>query len=178
MFVIRDGLAPDIAACLALDHTYETDYVWQVVLHQDSQQQTVAFKTERLPRAMQVTYPASEQRLRLALPAGNAFLVALEDDDIVGYLTLRPDPIHAIALVQDIVVAPSYRRQNIGTRLLNVARKWAMEKRLKQLTIETQTKNYPAILFCQKAGLTFCGFNDHYFQNQDIAVFFSQSLRH
>jgi hypothetical protein len=58
-----------------------------------------------------------------------------------------------------------------------VARKWAMEQNLVRITVETQTKNYPCIKLCQKAGLEFCGFNDQYFQNKDIALLFSQSLR-
>jgi hypothetical protein len=39
-----------------------------------------------------------------------------------------------------------------------------------------QTKNYPAISFCQKHGMTFCGFNDRHFANQDIALFFALAL--
>jgi hypothetical protein len=45
------------------------------------------------------------------------------------------------------------------------------------VTLETQTKNYPGILFSQANGMVFCGFNDRYFSNGDIAVFFSQTLR-
>ena len=42
---------------------------------------------------------------------------------------------------------------------------------------ETQTKNYPAICFYRKHRFVFCGFNDRYYTNQDIALFFAQSLR-
>lgn len=178
-FVIRDGLEDDIPACLELDSGYETDYVWQVSFQPGTGQHGVLFKTERLPRTMEVAYPASEARLRLALPEGQCFLVAVGKDspDTLGYLTMRNDPIHQIGLVQDIVVSRPFRRRRIGLRLLKIAAQWALEHQLIHLTVETQTKNYPALVFCQKAGLTFCGFNDQYFANQDIAVFFSQSLR-
>jgi GNAT superfamily N-acetyltransferase len=79
--------------------------------------------------------------------------------------------------LQDLLVSQAYRRRKIGSRLLNVARNWARQHQLIRLTAELQTMNYPGILFCQRAGLSFCGFNDHYFPNQDIAVFFSESLR-
>ncbi len=198
-FLIRDGIESDIPLCLSLDSTYTTDYVWQMSLQPESQQQQITFKTERLPRPMDVAYPASEGRLHLSLPPEQCFLVAAARDfvedaaqiaaqqataqipaqdmpEVLGYLTMRADAVHRIALVQDIVVARSLRGNRIGTRLLRVARKWAVEHHLTQLMVETQTKNYPAILFCQKSGLSFCGFNDQYFRNQDIAVFFSQTL--
>jgi GNAT superfamily N-acetyltransferase len=177
-FLIRDGLASDIPACLALDSSYETEYVWQMSIQQEGPERQVMFKLERLPREMEVTYPTSPHRLRLALPREQCFLVAVgrDEPETLGYLTMRQDPAHAIAWVQDLVVARSFRRRRIGLRLLKVARQWAAEHRLARLMIETQTKNYPGITFCQKAGFTFCGFNDQYFQNQDIAVFFGQSL--
>jgi GNAT superfamily N-acetyltransferase len=90
---------------------------------------------------------------------------------------MRSDPIYKIAHIHDLVVSQPYRRKRIGSRLLNVARQWARDHHLVQIMAEMQTKNYPGILFCQQAGLEFCGFNDHYFPNQDIAVFFSQTLR-
>jgi RimJ/RimL family protein N-acetyltransferase len=40
-----------------------------------------------------------------------------------------------------------------------------------------QSKNHPAIQLAHKLGFEFCGYNDHYFSNQDIALFFSRPLR-
>jgi GNAT superfamily N-acetyltransferase len=95
----------------------------------------------------------------------------------MGYLTMRNDPAYYVARVMDLVVARQYRNQRIATRLLNIARQWAREHGLSQMTMEIQTKNYPGIMFCQQRGFVFCGFNDRLFPNQDIAVFFSQSVR-
>jgi GNAT superfamily N-acetyltransferase len=178
-FLIRDGLESDISACLQLDHHYESDHVWQMTLDESPGQWQVSFKIQRLPRILEATYPASEARLRLALPAEHCFLVAAakEDSEILGYLTMRNDPVHRIALVQDVVVSRPYRRQHIGTRLLSVARQWAKEHHLLQVTVESQTQNYPGITFCQQNGFVFCGFNDQYFPDSDIAVFFGQSIR-
>lgn len=179
-FVIRDGIANDIPACLALDHDYETGYVWQMRLHEDTGHHQITFQTEKLPRILETSWPLSENRLRLALPDDQCFLVAQgreDSDDLLGYLVMRVDPIYQIAQMQDLVVSRPFRRHKIGSRLFAVARQWAREHNLVQLTAEVQTRNYPAILFCQQMGLAFCGFNDHYFPNQDIAVFFSGSLR-
>jgi ribosomal protein S18 acetylase RimI-like enzyme len=178
--VIRDGIAVDIKACIALDHSYETEFVWQVSIErEDPSQYQTRFRMERLPRTMDVTYPSDELRLRLALPTQHCFLVAAgrDEEQPFGYLTMRQEPNYGIAFIQDIVVSRPFRRNRIGTRLLEIARKWAQERKLIRLIAEVQTKNYPAIAFCQNAGLSFCGYNERLFGNQDVAVFFGQTLR-
>ncbi|MDQ7028099.1 MAG: GNAT family N-acetyltransferase [Anaerolineae bacterium] len=179
-FVIRDAIATDIEDCLALDHQYQTKTVWQMTILPDGEAWQVQFREERLPREIDVLYPSDNMRLRLALPREICYLVAVsktEPETLLAYLTLRPDPVHKIALIQDIVVGREYRNKGIGTRLLGIARHWASEHGAQQLMLETQTINYPSIRFCQKNGLSFCGFNDQYYRNLDIAVFFGQTLR-
>jgi len=178
-FLIRDGLESDVEPCSKLDHLYETDYVWQMNIQQEVGSWQVTFKTERLPRTLEAKYPSDERRINLALPDNQCFLVAVSRDEpeLLAYLTMRNDPVYHIALVQDLVVSRPYRRHGIGKRLLSVARTWAKEHQLTRLMVEIQTKNYPGINFCQSSGFAFCGFNDRYMPNQDIAVFFSQSIR-
>jgi GNAT superfamily N-acetyltransferase len=178
--IIRDGLQSDIASCMLLDHTYETDYVWQVFIERDEPNgYQTSFKRERLPRSLDGVYPADERRLRLAIPEEHCFLIAEEQEsgDILGYTVLRQEPAHRLALLQDLVVDRPYRRNHIGARLLNIARRWGREHELARLLAEIHTQNYPGIAFCQASGLAFCGYNERYFGNQDVAVFFGQTLR-
>jgi ribosomal protein S18 acetylase RimI-like enzyme len=178
-FLIRDGLESDITACLMLDHHYETDYVWQMHITEDRNNRQITFSTQRLPRTLQTEFPLSEHRLHLALDRQQCFLVAAARDnpEILGYLTLQRDLSHRLAYIQDLVISRSYRRKRIATKLVAIAYQWAKEQALARLIIETQTQNYPSILFCQQTGFIFSGYNDHYFSNQDIALFFSQSVR-
>lgn len=181
-FLIRDGLAQDIDTCLALDSTYQTDYVWQMTVTPEPEAFHLLFRTERLPRMVDLEYPLSRRRIQAALPAEHCFLVAegrrgQDEAEIIAFLVMHHIAARSITVVQDIVVSRPFRRRGIGTRLLKVARQWADEQRAWQMTVETQTKNYPSIALCQKNGLTFCGFHDQYFPNQDIAVFFGQTLR-
>jgi GNAT superfamily N-acetyltransferase len=178
-FLIRDGLESDIGRCLAVDHTYETDYVWQMTTREEGDEREVRFKKDRLPRTMQSVYPYDEHHIRMAIPSEHCFLVAVERDqsEILGYMTMHNDPLYHVARVTDLVVSRPYRNHRIATRLLNISRQWAREYHLTQMTMELQTKNYPGILFCQRHGFAFCGFNDRLFPDQDIAVFFSQALR-
>ena len=78
--------------------------------------------------------------------------------------------------IRNLIVHRDYRRQGVASALLRAARHWALDNELSKLTLETQTKNYPAIRFAQKHRFTFCGYNDRYYSNGDIAVFFSLNL--
>jgi GNAT superfamily N-acetyltransferase len=178
-FLIRDGSEHDILNCIELDHSYSTDFVWQMSVSDTAGEWQISFKPQRLPRTLETHFAPDEARLRAALPSDQCFLVAVAKPEpiLLGYLTLRANLPHQIALVQDIVISRPYRRAKIATRLLSAARQWANEHNLLTLCAENQTKNYPATLFLQNAGFHFCGYNDHYFPNQEIAVFFSQSLR-
>jgi GNAT superfamily N-acetyltransferase len=177
--LIRDGLEQDFDSCLRLDHQYVTEFVWKMSIHEEAGQWEISFKKERLPRPLEAEIPAEPQRLRSAVEAHHCFLVAAqrENSEILGYLTMRKDAIYRTALIQDLLISRPYRQRGIGSRLLKVARQWAKEQQLNRMMIELQTKNFPGIAFCRQSGFTFCGYNDQYFPNQDIAVFFSQSLR-
>jgi len=178
-FVIRDGLERDLSACIALDHTYETDRVWQMQVSSDGGWR-IDFKPERLPRTLEADATPADDHLRAFLPREHCFLVATtreEEPEIIGYLTMHVNQLYRIGLVQNVLVSRPYRRKGIAARMVKIATAWAKEHGLTSLMIETQTKNYPGIAFCEAAGFAFCGFNDRYFPNRDIAVFFSQSVR-
>jgi ribosomal protein S18 acetylase RimI-like enzyme len=72
--------------------------------------------------------------------------------------------------INHLIVDRRFRRHSIGTALLSTCVKWARQKGLERIMVAVQTKNYPGIAFCQKHGFAFCGFNEHYFPNRDIAV--------
>ncbi|MEM6281072.1 MAG: GNAT family N-acetyltransferase [Chloroflexota bacterium] len=176
--VIRDGIARDVQHCLALDHTYETDYVWQVSTREDTNSRSVTLRKDRLPRQMDALYLKSPERLQYALAPEQCFLVAMAaDGEIHGYLVMTRGPAEPIAHLRDVVVERDVRRGGIAARLMKVAGIWARQNDIQRIIAETQTRNYPAICLYQKLGYSFCGYNDRYFLNQDIAVFFCTSVR-
>jgi ribosomal protein S18 acetylase RimI-like enzyme len=89
---------------------------------------------------------------------------------------MRVDDTGTKGWIHDLVVSEPVRHRGIGSALLVQATRWAYLRKLEHLTIETPTKNYPAIRFALAHGFTFCGFNDHYYTNQDIALFFGKAL--
>jgi len=177
--LIRDGREQDIEYCLLLDHSYRTQVAWQMRLDSDGDRFDIRFQPERLPRDLEAVWNASEHRLRIALSVEHCLLVAANRDtgELLGYLALYADQVHGLARLHDLVVTRPWRRNGIGTRLLQVARQWARERQLLRLITEIQTRNFPAIRFFQRAGLTFSGYCDHYFPQHEIAVFYGEILR-
>jgi GNAT superfamily N-acetyltransferase len=174
--IIRSATTADLSHCLAFDTVYETDYVWQVENREDSTQISLAFRTIRLPRPMKVAYPRNAQQLNAGWQACDAMLVADDNRVVVGYAALAKRPAQGLVWVQDLIVSKAARRKGVGSALLAGALRWAREEKMGRIVVELQTKNYPGIQFCRKLGLSFCGFNDHFYPNQDIAVFFARSV--
>jgi ribosomal protein S18 acetylase RimI-like enzyme len=175
---IRDATDHDPDVCAKLDLTYDTDYVWQVDVRDEAGAIATSFRTVRLPRLMHATYPFNLAVLREAVDTQVMRLMIAEvAGEVCGYLMMRIDSGHSIGWITDIAVGRAWRRRRVGSTLLLAAYGRAQERRLYRLMVETQTKNYPGICFCQKNGLIFCGFNDRYYPNHDVALFFGQNIR-
>ena len=91
----------------------------------------------------------------------NKIFVAKDSENIVGYAYCKitwveNGPAKELEAVLDgIYVEESYRNQGIATKLLNVAKEWAINKNVKYLTINVLEKNEVALKLYYKSG-----FND------------------
>lgn len=176
--IIRDAVPGDLPACLALDHHYETDHVWQMHLHQDDGY-AIQFRSERLPRTLELNRAPAQAHLEAALAPERCFLAAANrnDGEVLGYLSMQRDPQAPIGHIVDFAVERAVRRCGIGSRLLHVASSWAKERQIVRMQLCIETTNHPAIAFATARGFAFCGFNDRYLPNRDIALYFSQAVR-
>jgi len=174
---VRPAESKDLDVCAALDHSFATDSVWQMESREENGVLTTTFRVSRLPREVRVNYPRQDEGLLAGWQRCDEFVVLEDEGRVRGYAAMTAETEHGIARVGDLVVDRSCRRRGFGTALLRAAAQWGHEQHLAWLEVEMQTKNYPAIRFCQSRGLTFCGYNDHYWPNQDIALFFGESLR-
>jgi GNAT superfamily N-acetyltransferase len=178
--VIRDGVEADVPRCVALDHSFDSEYVYQIQVSADEENGwAIVLRKERLPRAVEMSVPADPSRLKLAVPESECFLVAQhrETGDVLGYLAMQHDRRHRLGLIHDLTVDRPERRQQVGSRLLGAARVWAKEHQITRMNVEIQSKNLHGIQFFEGLGFNFCGYNDRLFPNQDVALFFSTSLR-
>jgi ribosomal protein S18 acetylase RimI-like enzyme len=174
---IRRAELAELNACIPIDSSFVTDHVWQMESRDSEGVVSVTFRTVRLPRPMKVGYPRETDTLIENWRKGECFLVAYEDSEVVAYLDMTVHLWNMTGWINNLVVAKTHRRRGIGSVLLRSAVRWGQEAHLSKVVAETQTKNYPAIQFYQKHSFRFCGYNDHYYVNQDIALFFVQPLR-
>ncbi len=175
--IIRPATMADIDGCRSLVHHYLTDHVWQMQVQESGSQVGISFQEVRLPRHMKAAYPRDLDQLVENLQREQGFFVAEVDGEVRGYVDLIAQPWRRVVRVVNLAVDQGYRRRGIGTTLMRRARQWAIAERAAAMLAEMTTKNYPAISFFRRLGYQFCGFNDHYYTNQDIALFFVQTLR-
>ncbi len=173
---VRAAHEEDHPALLAIDHGYSTEYVWQMELEPGAPRTGARFRETRLPRAMQVKYPREKDRLPAQWAERTGMLLAEEQDRAVGYASLALGMAPGAAWLTDLVVAMPYRRKGVGSRLVMAAQTWAREHGCERLVLEMQSKNYPAIRMAQKLAFEFSGYNDRYYENQEIALFFAKRL--
>jgi ribosomal protein S18 acetylase RimI-like enzyme len=174
---IRPAVAADIPALVNLDHNYSSDYVWQMDVQVEEAVVGVAFREIRLPRSVRVEYPRRPAALSEDWAERSGLLVAGHEGVPVGYISLNQNIAPATTWATDLVVLRRLRRNGIGSTLVLAAQEWAVQHNSRRLVLEMQPKNYPAIHLAQKLGFTFCGYNDWYYANHDIGLFFAKPLR-
>jgi ribosomal protein S18 acetylase RimI-like enzyme len=175
MHIYRADLR-DLAGCLQLDGSYETEYVWQINQQQEGGQVVTRFQEARLPRPMQVQYPGWSEALLAHQQRGDLILVAAVATRVHGYIDQESQPDQGVAWIHHLVITPEQRRQEIGSALLMRGLQHARQQGMAQLMTAVQSKNYPAIKFLQKHNFKFCGYNERYYRSRDIALYFVRGL--
>ncbi|NOQ39176.1 MAG: GNAT family N-acetyltransferase [Anaerolineales bacterium] len=173
---IRPAISTDIPKMISLDHNYATGHVWQMTLDLTDIQTQVSFREVRLPREVHVNYPRIPRRLLDDWTKRDLLLLAEEGGIVRGYISVRLGIAPASAWVEDLTVDRIYRRNGIASALVLAAQDWCGKKGIHRLTLEMQPKNYPAIQFAYKLGFEFSGYNDQYYRDQEIAIFFSSYI--
>lgn len=176
-FEIRPATATDLPSLMAIDHSISSDYVWQLDVNNEANQVTANFREVRLPRSVTVTYPRNPAALADDWTKRDVVLVAVQGEVPVGYVCAVEEHVSAVAWITDLVVAQGVRRMGAASSLLTAIQAWALERSVRRIVLETQSKNHPCIRLAQKFGYEFCGYNDQYYPTQDVALFFGRALK-
>ena len=174
---VRQAAASDVKRISALDVSNTTDYVWQMELREEDTQIKVVFQRIHLPRSIELDNQNTIDDLETNLIKHALVLVAESAGKLHGFLIVDRGTTQNAAVITDFAVERTMRRRGIAAAMLVTVREWAMRAGLHRLIIVTQSRNYPAICFCRRNGYAYCGYNDSYYSNQDIALFFSMKLR-
>jgi ribosomal protein S18 acetylase RimI-like enzyme len=174
---VRPASEADLPVLMAFDHGSTSERVWQLDLRREPRDFRVAatFREVRLPRPVSLPYPRDPARLTEVWERKALMYVAATGIQPIGYATAAV-PHAAQTWISDLVVVPRWRRRGVGSALLAALQQAAKARGARSLFLEMQTKNYPAIRLAQKHGYDFCGYNDHYYSTQDIALFFVRAL--
>ncbi len=173
---IRLANLSDLNAVLAIDDSFETDYVWQMEEQNRPGLVNVNFRLTRLPRPMRVTDLIVPDDIARNFQNGGTLFVA-EEEGILGFIDTAAWDWNQAAYINNFAIAPAYRRRGIGTALMRAALDWARAQKLRVAMLDTSTKDHPAICFYQKHGFQLCGYNDQLYPNRDIALYFALNLR-
>ncbi|MCZ2122682.1 MAG: GNAT family N-acetyltransferase [Anaerolineales bacterium] len=174
---LRPTIASDLSRLMAFDHDISSEAVWQLELRREVGQINAAFREVKLPRSIQVTYPHNRYALADDWIRKSMMYTAVQGADPVGYISLLERGTASVVWVTDLVVADGARRKGVASALLTAGQDWATSRAHGRYILEMQSKNLPAIRFAQKNGFEFCGYNDHYYLTQDVALFFSKLLK-
>ncbi len=174
---IKTAKQEDLESMLAIDHSVQSNYAFQMDIDQNANNISVSFRNVKLPRTALVKYPKNEEQLLFSWQKASVILVGWINGGVVAYLGLEELPgINAIK-VRDLVVAKDWRRQGIASGMLLASEDWALKRNNTTILIEVQSRNHPAISMARKLGYQFCGFQDHFFPNKDVAIFFHKVIR-
>ena len=176
-FEIRPASVGDIPRLIVLDHSCQSDYVWQLELRRDAGQVVAGFREVRLPRSIEVKYPRDPSSLVEEWTRRDVSLVAVDQGSPIGYICVTVEYASSAAWVTDLVVSPIHRRNGAASALLTATQSWAAERGIRRLILEMQSKNQAYIRLAQKFGYEFCGYNDQYYQTQDVTLFFGRMIK-
>jgi GNAT superfamily N-acetyltransferase len=172
---IRNTVSTDLARLSALDHSINTDYVWQLDLHRDVGQVQVSLREVRLPRTIRLDHPRPANELPDTWHL-RPMLSGMLGMEAVAYIRFTDVIVPHAVWITDLVVGKPVRGQGIARKLIGSAEAWGLQRGMRKAIIEVQSKNAPAIRMMLKFGFEFCGYNDQYYPTRDVALFFARSI--
>lgn len=91
------------------------------------------------------------------------WLVAVEDGILAGYVGSQS--VMGWSDMMNLAVAPEYRRQGVGERLVNTLIERLRENQISCLTLEVRVSNLTAIALYDKLGFQQVGRRPNYYRN-------------
>lgn len=177
MLTIRAALWPQDAKILStLDTTFVTDRIYRPVREEFSFRLVEETITPSLTKRYDFEPAVPEERQNWDYTA-----LAEEEGQLAGFAAAQYVAWNRRIAIWHLYVMPSYRRQGVGTRLLDALDTFARSVEARCLWLETQNVNYPAIQFYRRAGFRFCGFDESLYSpespaNAEVALFFTRPI--
>lgn len=159
----------------ALDRSFTTVNIYRVM------QTPLSFTLEQVPVHPAVT---KEFPFHADFGGGNEgehSLVAEDGGSIVGFTAFSHERWNRRTAVWHLYVAPSHRRQGVGSALVETVIEDAHSARTRCVWLETTSLAYPAIQFYRHLGFELCGMDTSLYDPAvnllgETALYFSRSV--
>lgn len=185
---VRAAIMADRNACGAIDTSYTTDSVWQLDQRQDDNEIRIGLRQISLPKPMAATEPMDVPFVshadtlwlvveELEVPPTGRETTSPTVGTVVGFLTATIEPRREIVYLRAVAVARDYRRQHLGSALIEHMRRWAAREGVPEITADVSAKNAPALRLLQRSGFRFCGYSDRLYRNGEVALFLAMAVR-
>jgi ribosomal-protein-alanine N-acetyltransferase len=109
-----------------------------------------------------IAYSQTTLRYFLALASAEC-LVAMEDEDVAGFILSEVD--EALAHIITLDVAEAHRRSGVGSMLLDAAEKNLSAQGVRTVFLETAVNNHAAVNFWSRHGYIAEGLLKRYYLN-------------
>ena len=159
----------------ALDTSFTTDRIYAVQATADSF--TLAEKTIQPP--IRKSFPLDDELGDDRL--WQQGFVAEDGVRLAGFAALRYEAWNRRAAIWHLYVAPAWRGQGLGARLLDAVDAAARDAGARALWLETSNVNYPAIHFYRRMGFAWCGLDQSLYDPEgdaagETALYFTRLL--
>lgn len=164
----------DAAALAALDTSLVTDRVYELV----ADERSFALREVSVVPPLDKRFPLDD--LAGDVARAERSFVAEVGGALAGFASLRCEAWNRRAILTHLYVDRPRRRSRIGRRLLDAVAGVARERGARQLWLETQNVNFPAIAFYRRAGFELCGLDRTLYDPDvapgEVALYFARRL--
>lgn len=160
-----------------IDLSFESDHVWKTQMLEGLDSFESSFQRIQLPKTIRVSFQAYSSVNLEALIRQREILVVRYEEKVIGYVRLEQDETVNRLILKTGGVMPEYRNKGVGTVLLDRVCEIARHNRIRSLVCMVQAKNDPTIHFLMARGFVFCGYQEFFFRNMEIGLFFSKNIR-
>jgi ribosomal protein S18 acetylase RimI-like enzyme len=173
--IVRKAMLEDLRKCVKLDGALKTDKIFKLSKLKENDKYHMKLDVEDLSSEIEIPYEHNVNRLNDSFKDGE-IIVADDHGKIVGYSEIRLAKWNRSCWVINLIVDTSYRRQSIGSQIMDRIKLSAKEYGMRTVMFDATMTNFPAYKFYQKNGFRVCGLNDSYFPNNAPALFMCYNM--
>ncbi len=161
----------------AIDLSFESNYVWKTQMLESLDMFESSFQRIRLPKTIRVPFQAYCPANLEALIQRREILSVRYEDKVIGYARLEQDETVNRLVLKTGGIMPEYRNKGVGGVLLDRIAGIARHNNIRSIVCMVQAKNDPAVCFLLARGFVFSGYQEFFFRNMEIGLFFSKNVR-